>query len=285
MVLFIFQHVSATGAKARSEGERNLSVSPEFFNFLKDQKIEEKSAALIARQAAWLQEIKEIAIRDFDILQNLPQKEAENLRFGLLNDSPEFVIYRKFIEISDERKEAKHTERLAKWRAMRKIPDGCVPVFVEKILPADGWNIPCFVTEAGHEVVDFKQVHVEIFEGEDYRESSYICWMPKAAAAAIDAAAIARKTEWDKAAVSRDDKLLNTPIPPTAIAAYISCEGDPENLQDNIDHPQYWLVKKWSPFIERQGAAAETTFKKINSEMRKTASLPTARPCAKNWVR
>jgi hypothetical protein len=52
-------------------------------------------------------------------------------------------------------------------------------------------------------------------------------------------------------------------VPDDAVAAYIACGGNYESLSDDIDNPDYWLVKKWSEAIEHQNLAPSQTKAKL----------------------
>lgn len=67
--------------------------------------------------------------------------------------------------------------------------------------------------------------------------------------------------------VKREEE-LNSQVPPEAVAAYKSCGGDPERLYDDIDHPHYWLVKRYADAIEHQGLAYSATLKKVGDEIK-----------------
>jgi hypothetical protein len=85
------------------------------------------------------------------------------------------------------------------------------------------------------------------------------------------------RAEQEKDAVKAAEKKaereteLNAPVPPEAVAAYKSCGGDPERLHDDIDHPHYWIVKRYADAIEHQGLACEATLKKMTAEMKEAA--------------
>lgn len=55
------------------------------------------------------------------------------------------------------------------------------------------------------------------------------------------------------AAEKRRSELCAIVVPPEAIAAYKRCGGNPESLEDDIDNPDYWLVRKYGDAIEEQG--------------------------------
>lgn len=75
----------------------------------------------------------------------------------------------------------------------------------------------------------------------------------------------------DQAIAKRSAELAEMEVPESAIAAYKACGGDPERFDDDIDHPHYWLVKKYADAIEHQGLACGATIKKMQAEMREAA--------------
>lgn len=76
-----------------------------------------------------------------------------------------------------------------------------------------------------------------------------------AALAREEAERTARKSAArDRAAAVREE-LLRVEVPDKAVAAYKRCAGDPERLPDDIDNPDYWLVKEYADAIEGQGLA------------------------------
>lgn len=58
-----------------------------------------------------------------------------------------------------------------------------------------------------------------------------------------------------------------TKVPQSAINAYIACNGDPEDLEDDIDNPAYWLVRKYASAIEAQGLAPHAAATKMVREL------------------
>jgi hypothetical protein len=67
------------------------------------------------------------------------------------------------------------------------------------------------------------------------------------------------------------EAVLNAPVPEAAVAAYKSCGGDPELLHDDIDHPHYWLVKRYADAIEHQGLASGATLQKTAAQIKEAA--------------
>lgn len=49
--------------------------------------------------------------------------------------------------------------------------------------------------------------------------------------------------------------LMKVEVPADVVAAYKSVRGNPERLPDDIDHPMYWAIRRYSPAIEAQGLA------------------------------
>jgi hypothetical protein len=67
--------------------------------------------------------------------------------------------------------------------------------------------------------------------------------------------AAARQAEAQGRAAERREALLAEDVPAEALAAYRECGGDPERMEDDIDNPGYWLVRRWADAIEAQGLA------------------------------
>lgn len=66
--------------------------------------------------------------------------------------------------------------------------------------------------------------------------------------------------EAKRASLKRDNErrafgaeLESTVVPADAVAAYRACKGDPEDFEDDIDDPRYWLVTRYAAAIEHQG--------------------------------
>ena len=89
----------------------------------------------------------------------------------------------------------------------------------------------------------------------------------------LDAARTAQEANHTKSAAQKAEREaeLNAPVPPEAVAAYKSCGGDPERLHDDIDHPHYWLVKRYADAIEHQGLAHGATLKKVGDKIKEAA--------------
>jgi len=54
---------------------------------------------------------------------------------------------------------------------------------------------------------------------------------------------------------ARNAELLAVNVPEDVVRAYNACGGNPERLEDGIDNPLYWLIKRYSDAIERQRLA------------------------------
>jgi len=65
--------------------------------------------------------------------------------------------------------------------------------------------------------------------------------------------------------------LADTVVPAAAIAAYSACGGNPDNLPDDIDNPQYWLVSKYAAAIEHQGLARGASTRKLSAQLQEMA--------------
>ncbi|MFT3992400.1 MAG: hypothetical protein QM680_13430 [Luteolibacter sp.] len=81
----------------------------------------------------------------------------------------------------------------------------------------------------------------------------------------------AEKEASAKSAAAEKAKELTAPVPQDAVAAYVRCGGDPENLPDDIDDPDYWLVRRYAEAIEHQGLAPAASLKKLASHLRESA--------------
>jgi hypothetical protein len=70
-------------------------------------------------------------------------------------------------------------------------------------------------------------------------------------------------------------EILAIAVPDDAVRSYQACNGDPERLPDDIDNPDYWLVRKYSTAIEAQGLARSATIARAVAEI-KTAARETS---------
>ncbi len=84
-------------------------------------------------------------------------------------------------------------------------------------------------------------------------------------------AAKRKSADQETARANNAAELAAVAVPAEAVTAYQSCGGDPENLPDEIDHPHYWLVRKYAAAIEAQGLARETTLHKLSAGLRAAA--------------